>query len=307
MSYVGRFAPSPTGGLHQGSLLAALASYLDARHHGGKWLLRIEDLDPPREDPHAPALIIRQLRAFHLHWDGEVLYQSARLPAYDAALAQLAEQGRVYPCTCARGAYGQVYPGTCDGRYAEPPPAPHALRLRVAGSARGSSGNGITPPARRSRRAGACGWQDRLLGVQRFDMRREVGDFIIKRKDGLHAYQLAVVVDDIFQQITHLVRGADLLDSTPRQLSLYQALGAQPPSYLHLPVLLDRFGFKLSKQTQAPLVSASDIPAQLRRLLALLGQPIPSARAPSALLAAAARNWDPARIPAQPTLPAPRS
>lgn len=262
-------------------MLAALASYVDARHHQGQWLVRMEDLDPPREDPSAPAAIAGQLRAFHLHWDGEILFQSERLPAYEAALGSLAEQGLTYACTCSRRQQGPVYPGACDGRYPAPPDGPHAIRLRVAGR---------------------CAWQDRLFGTLSYAMKRQVGDFIVKRKDGLHAYQLAVVVDDRFQQITHVVRGADLLDSTPRQLSLYRAWRAPPPAYLHLPVLADAAGAKLSKQTQAAPVNATDVPGQLRRLLGLLGQPIPRASTPAGILAEAARHWDVSRIPARRSL-----
>lgn len=262
-------------------MLAALASYLDARHHQGQWLVRMEDLDPPREDPRAPAAIARQLRAFHLHWDGDILFQSQRLAAYEAALRALAQQGLTYACTCSRRQHGDVYPGACDGRYPAPPAAPHAIRLRVAGE---------------------CAWQDRLFGRLSYAMKRQVGDFIVKRKDGLHAYQLAVAVDDRFQQITHVVRGADLLDSTPRQLSLYQAWQAPPPAYLHLPVLADAAGAKLSKQAQAAPVTAGDVPGQLRRLLGFLGQPIPRASTPAGILAAAASQWDPSRIPARRSL-----
>ena len=245
--------------------------------------MRIEDLDPPREDPAAPALILAQLRAFHLEWDGEPLYQSARLPAYEAALARLAAQGLTYPCTCSRKDHGDVYPGTCRGRHAAPPAAPHALRLKVQGR---------------------CAWQDRRLGGVRFAMQRQVGDFIVKRKDGLHAYQLAVVVDDMAQGVTHVVRGADLLDSTPRQLCLYAALGAAPPAYLHLPVLTDAAGAKLSKQGRAAPVGTDDLPGQLRRLLWLLGQAAPKGEGPAAMLADAARAWDISRLPVAPSLQA---
>lgn len=281
-AYIGRFAPSPTGPLHQGSLLAALASYLDAKHHGGTWLLRIEDLDPPREDPSAPETIIAQLKAFCLHWDGEPLFQSSRLAAYEEALATLARESLTYPCTCARKSYAAVYPGTCDGRYACPPNAPHSIRLRV--------------------RDAQLSWQDRLFGEVSFAMKQQVGDFIIRRKDGLTAYQLAVVVDDLEQQITQVVRGADLLDSTPRQLEVYAGLGRPAPGYLHLPVLADKSGAKLSKQSHAAPVGTSDAPAQLRYLLGLLGQPIPEAKEAPALLAVAAKQWDISRVPRQPSI-----
>jgi len=240
--YRGRFAPSPTGPLHAGSLAAALASWLDARAHDGKWLIRIEDIDTPRERPGAVATQLAQLAALGMESDEPVLRQSERTAAYDAALQQLRRSGLCYYCSCSRaqraapepatGAPGylpEAYPGTCRDR-AVPPPA--AVRFRVpAGS--------VTVWDR------ACGWLHQ-------DVEHAVGDPIVFRADGCWAYQLAVVVDDAHQGITDVVRGADLLDNTPRQILLQQALGLAQPRYLHVPVVVDAQGRKLSKQGGDP-------------------------------------------------------
>ncbi len=224
-SYRGRFAPSPTGLLHAGSLTTAVGSYLQARSQGGEWLLRIEDLDPPREMPGASAAILRTLEAFGFAWDGPVVRQSQRLDAYQQALDQLIAQQRAYPCACTRreialaghpGLDGVVYPGTCRaglpaGRHGR------AWRLRVP--------------------AGRICFEDGLHGRIEQDVSACVGDYVLKRADGLFAYQLAVVVDDAWQGVNAVVRGADLLDSTTRQIVLQQALGVPTPSYMHLPVL----------------------------------------------------------------------
>ncbi|MBT5686578.1 MAG: tRNA glutamyl-Q(34) synthetase GluQRS, partial [Gammaproteobacteria bacterium] len=267
---------SPTGPLHYGSLVAAVASFLDARHAGGKWLLRIEDLDPPRESTDAPQEIVRQLLALGLHWDLEVLCQSSRLSSYDAALEAI--QPFTFPCTCSRKAVPDVYPGTCRLRKQLTANGPYAVRLRVP---------------RRS-----VSINDRCLGLQTWDLEKEVGDFVIKRKDGLHAYQLAVVVDDIHCSVSHIVRGNDLLDSTPRQLALYEHLQVPPPEYLHIPVLVDESGNKLSKQAHAKPVDTSDALTTIRSALSDLGQNTHDYSLNiKELLEKAASSWNPASIP----------
>jgi glutamyl-Q tRNA(Asp) synthetase len=273
-AYRGRFAPTPSGPLHFGSLVAALGSYLDARAQGGAWLLRMEDVDAPRVVPGAADAILRTLEAYGFAWDGEVMWQSRRSEAYAAALERLRQAGRVYGCSCSRktlaegarrGVDGFVYPGTCRGRASRPG---MALRLQV-------------PAAR-------VVFQDRLLGRVACDVARECGDFVLRRADGVYTYQLAVVVDDAEQGITHVVRGADLLASTPRQRVLQAALGYPSPTYLHLPVALDQAGFKLSKQTlAAPLDPAHPLPA-LRQAAEFLGMRL----APVGTLA---EFWDQAR------------
>jgi glutamyl-Q tRNA(Asp) synthetase len=239
MSYVGRFAPSPTGPLHIGSLMAAVGSYLEARAHGGRWLLRMEDLDPPREMPGAADGILRDLEALGFRWDGPVIYQSSRHAAYEDALARLQEAGAVFPCACSRseiadsavsGIEGLVYPGTCrDGIPAGK--VARALRVKVA--------------------PGEVHFEDALQGPISQDLAKDIGDFIVRRADGCHAYQLAVAVDDGWQGITHVVRGADLLLSTPRQIHIQTLLGFPHPIYMHLPVAVNGAGQKLSKQTHA--------------------------------------------------------
>jgi glutamyl-Q tRNA(Asp) synthetase len=280
--YAGRFAPSPTGPLHFGSLVAALASWLDARAAQGRWVVRMEDLDAPRMQAGAAALILRTLERLGLEWDGEVLYQSQRSSLYEAALSRLA--ARTYACGCTRreiadsslglAADGaQIYPGTCRGGLSEGKAA-RAIRVRTGG--------------------GSVEFEDRVQGRQRQDVEREVGDFVLLRADGQFAYQLAVVVDDAQQGITDIVRGADLLESTARQIFLQRLLGYPEPRYLHLPAAVNAAGEKLSKQTGAPPVEAS--PRALRRGLAFLGQP------ETEDLREAIRNWDAARIPARRTI-----
>ncbi len=282
--YIGRFAPSPTGPLHLGSITTALASYLDARHNHGTWLVRMEDLDPPRESPTAPAEILHQLNALGLIHDGEVLYQSTRLTAYESALASLAASGSTFYCNCARKNLPDIYPGTCHLRTAPPEDGePCAIRFRVG--------------------EGRIAISDRLTGNQSWDLQTMVGDFIIRRKDGLTAYQLAVVVDDIYQGVTHVVRGNDLLDSTPRQISLYHALNADVPEYLHLPILVDQAGDKLSKQAHADPVSVSQPMSVLRYALDKLGQPTWEDCANiTELLQTASHGWKAANIPAAGTI-----
>jgi len=272
--YTGRFAPSPTGPLHTGSLIAAAASWLDARAAGGRWLVRIEDLDGPRCAPGAADEILRALERAGLSWDGEVLYQSRRLALYRDALAKL--QAHTYWCGCTRreiadsslglaGDGAHIYPGTCR---AGPTRAPRALRVRT-----------MSEPVR---------FVDRVQGVHEQVLERDIGDFVLYRADGLFAYQLAVVVDDAEQGVTDVVRGADLLDSTPRQIYLHRLLGLPTPRYLHVPVALNAAGEKLSKQTGAAPVESS--PEALRQALRFLGQP------EAQTLADALRAWNPRLI-----------
>jgi glutamyl-Q tRNA(Asp) synthetase len=261
--YRGRFAPSPTGPLHFGSLVAAVGSFLEARSRSGEWLVRMEDLDLPRSVPGAADDILRTLDVFGLHWDGAVMIQSARDEAYRAALAELEKLGAVYPCACTRreiadsalsGIDGPVYPGTCrvglpEGR------APRAMRVHTD-----------TTPVE---------VDDALQGCVSQILATEVGDFVVRRADGLFAYQLAVVVDDAEQAITHIVRGADLLDSIPRQIYLQRLLSLPTPAYLHLPVVVNERGEKLSKQTLASAVSKVNPVVQLCEVMAFLNQAPP--------------------------------
>jgi glutamyl-Q tRNA(Asp) synthetase len=249
--YRGRFAPSPSGPLHEGSLVAALASYLDARAHRGQWLLRIEDIDTPRVVAGAEAFIMQQLHALGMRWDEEPVRQSDRHAIYQAAFRQLLERGLIYGCACTRRMLsGGPYPSTC--RNGLPPgQSPRAWRLRVP--------------------AGVVHFSDRWQGPQSQDVAREVGDFILRRADGLWAYQFVVVVDDGLQGITDVVRGADLLDSTARQYVLHHYLSQVPPRVLHVPLLLDDRGLKLSKQNHAPALDVSDPLAALQQAWVRLG------------------------------------
>ncbi len=301
--YRGRFAPSPTGPLHFGSLVAALASYLDARHHAGAWLLRIEDVDVPRTVAGAASQILHILEAFGLYWDGEVMYQSDRTDAYEAALHQLRETGAAYPCACTRkeiadsalhGIDGQIYPGTCrvgipEGRVGR------AWRVRTDLAAAQWEGDGRT------------GFDDALQGHVAQDLEKEIGDFVVRRADGLFAYQLAVVVDDAFQDITHVVRGADLLASTPRQIYLQRLLGLPTPHYMHVPVAVNAAGEKLSKQTLARAVGDEEPVAALCDVLEFLRQRPPadlrSAKKEDVLQWAVA-NWRPENLRGEKTLDA---
>ena len=295
-AYRGRFAPSPTGPLHLGSLLAALASWLEARHAGGRWLLRIEDIDPPREQAGAADAILHCLQRHGLHWDDSVLWQSQRSAAYDSALAALQADGHLFACACSRRELGPMrdcrrgcHQRGCRQRGGAPerPASPYALRVAV--------------PATFS-----AHWQDTWQGMQDWPLGATLHDFVVRRKDGLYAYQLAVVVDDAAQGITDVVRGADLLDSTPRQRLLQQLLGYASPRYAHIPVLTDRSGQKLSKQNLAPALEATAPAHNLRAALAALGQATPPAHASSveALLAFALAHWEPAAVPAQPVVSA---
>ncbi len=291
--YVGRFAPSPTGPLHVGSLVAAVASFLDARAAGGCWLVRMEDLDRPRCDQASADTILRQLEAYSLAWDGTVLYQSQRDDAYAAALDALRAQAAVFPCTCTRSqlaraprnAEGEiVYPGTCR-LHAPPRMSAHAWRVQI-------------PDV-------SAHFKDRIHGVLQQDLATDVGDFIVKRADGLFAYQLAVVVDDAFQNITHIVRGADLLWNTPRQIYLQGLLGLPTPAYAHVPLVTNAAGQKLSKQTLAPALPERGRRLVLAQALAALGHPPPAelvGAGPAELLAWASAHWQIKNVPTRPAV-----
>jgi len=294
--YRGRFAPSPTGPLHFGSLVAAVGSYLEAKSRGGQWLVRMEDLDPPREQPGAASLILRTLEACGMGWDRKPMYQSQRREAYRAALARLEAQGLIYVCGCSRreiadsglGPDGAlIYPGTCRNGLA-PGKTSRATRIRVGDT--------------------VIEFEDAVQGKIRQDLAAEVGDFVLLRADGLYAYQLAMVVDDAEQGITDVVRGADLLDSTPRQIYLQRLLGLRTPRYLHLPAAVNAAGEKLSKQTRAAPVDERDPVPVLAQVMDFLGQAPPEQlhRAPLAeFWRWALAHWDTARIPHQRSLPAP--
>lgn len=290
-TYLGRFAPSPTGPLHLGSLLAAVASYLDAKARNGRWLVRIEDVDILRAVPNADTAILKALEAHGLYWDGEIVYQSRRTDLYQQRLQQLAMQDLIYYCNCNRKmlrAVGGVYPGTCRNRRQanyQPAllgqPASHAIRFDTR-----QFGNEIT-------------WRDRLQGRQAFDI-KDLGDCIIRRRDSLYAYQLAVVADDIDQQVNQVVRGVDLLDSTPWQLMLYHAFGIEPPLYAHLPLVCKADdSAKLSKQAGAAPVDLQRASRNLVQVLDWLGQDTQAITATDTvetILDYAVRSWSADRI-----------
>lgn len=274
--YIGRFAPSPTGLLHAGSLVAALASWLDARAHGGQWLVRIEDVDTPRCIPGADHAILAQLAACGLHPDAPPVWQSQRTALYQGALDGLVANHQAYPCACSRKdieaalhSAGQekprngelVYPGTCR----------HGLLGKPGRAWRFLVPNSPAAPVETAQPAidsiADVSWNDRRLGLQQQDVAREVGDFVLRRADGLFAYQLAVVVDDAAQGITHVVRGEDLADNTARQIMLQRALGYPTPQYLHTPLVLGANGEKLSKQNGAMAIDTSTPQAAWRELL----------------------------------------
>ena len=284
MTYIGRFAPSPSGPLHDGSLVAAMASFLDARAHGGQWLLRIEDVDTPRTVPGAADTIMQQLAALGMAWDGEPMWQSRRGQAYEAAMRSLRQEGRVYPCGCTRREiadsalrrHGHLpegerpYPGTCRRGL---PPGREARAWRVRIDA------GIEP------------FEDRWLGRQEQDVAQAVGDFVLRRADGLWAYQLAVVVDDGEQGVTDVVRGQDLLGSTARQRVLARMLGLPPPKVMHVPLVSDAQGLKLSKQNGAPALDLRDAPGTLDRAWRRLGFDALAAADPCAFWSRAIPQW----------------
>ena len=293
---IGRFAPSPTGPLHFGSLVAALASYCDARAQGGRWLVRIEDVDEPRSRASAERAILGALSRYGFRWDGDVVRQSERTPHYVHALEQLRDAGLVYACACTRrdmeqapqNASGErIYPGTCRHAAIDSHAPRVAQRVRVDDA--------------------IVEYIDVSQGRQRQDLAREVGDFIVRRADGWFAYQLAVVVDDALQGVTSIVRGADLLPSTPRQIYLQRALGLSMPEYLHVPVAINSAGEKLSKQTGAAPLPDDPVPA-LMSAWSFLEQPLPVAppASPEAFLAHAVSAWTRSRLPPTAMLPAPR-
>jgi glutamyl-Q tRNA(Asp) synthetase len=282
---IGRFAPSPTGDLHFGSLVAAIGSFLEARSAGGKWLLRIEDIDPPREVAGSARRIIDDLEKLGLQPDGPVLYQSSRLAAYRDAIEQLLDNGHAYPCGCSRKDLPDsgIYPGTCRNGI----PAgkkPRSIRLRVDSD--------------------DCAFDDRLQGPISGTLANPGGDFVIRRADGLYAYQLAVVVDDHFQGVTQVVRGADLLDSTARQIALQRRLGLPRPEYMHLPVAVSADGKKLSKRTRTDPVSDQRPVQAVTQALQFLGQRPPAGMSLTGLWEWAMANWDRKLIPRSRTLEA---
>lgn len=294
IAYRGRFAPSPTGPLHFGSLIAAVGSYLEARTHNGEWLVRIEDVDAPRCRPEHEAAILKTLACYGFRMDGDIMRQRDRTAAYQSALNRLHHEGLIFGCACTRKEIGDstlgsdgspVYPGTC--RNGLPPgKEARAWRLRVDGP--------------------SIVFTDAVLGEIRQDLGAEVGDFVLLRADGLFAYQLAVVLDDAEQGITHVVRGADLLDSTPRQIWLQQCLGVPTPEYAHLPVAVNAAGEKLSKQTRATALDDNMPVPSLWRALEFLGQQPPHELREGTLAEVwdwAMRNWSLAHVPQQRTLP----
>ena len=296
LALVGRFAPSPTGPLHFGSLVAGLASYCDARAQGGRWLVRIEDVDEPRSRTSAERAILDALSRYGFRWDGDIVRQSERTAHYFRALEKLRDAGLVYACACTRrdmeqapqNASGErIYPGTCRDAAIDPRTPHVAHRVRVEDA--------------------LVEFTDVSQGPQRQDVAREVGDFIVRRADGWFAYQLAVVVDDALQGVTSVVRGADLLPSTPRQIHLQRALGVATPEYLHVPVAINGAGEKLSKQTGAAPLPGDPVPA-LMAAWKFLDQPRPSVlpASPDAFMAHAIAAWTRSRIPPTAMLPAPR-
>ncbi|HTN93380.1 MAG TPA: tRNA glutamyl-Q(34) synthetase GluQRS [Gallionella sp.] len=285
--YRGRFAPSPTGPLHFGSLISAIGSYLDAKHQNGKWLVRIEDIDTSRNLEGAAREILSTLEAYGLHWDEHIVYQSRRTSAYEAAFQQLKDTGTLYPCACSRKEIADsalqrgnelVYPGTCRNGLAQGKVA-RAWRVRVDDA--------------------SVSFGDKMQGIISQELATGVGDFVLLRADGLFAYQLAVVVDDAAQGITDVVRGADLLYSTPRQIYLQRLLGLQTPAYMHLPVVVNSQGEKLSKQTLALPVGTGNANSTLFRALEFLRQQPPDELRLGKIgeiLAWAIAHWNPDRL-----------
>lgn len=285
MAYRGRFAPSPTGPLHDGSLVAALASWLDARAHGGAWLVRIEDVDSPRCPPGTGELILGQLAALGLHPDEPPVWQSRRGDRYQAALDRLIASGQAYGCACTRAEIAAAYERSLG-------PRPKHGELVYPGTCRHGT-HGRPARAWRFRVQGRIDWQDRRLGMQSQQLDTEVGDFVLRRADGLWAYQLAVVVDDAEQGITDIVRGEDLADNTPRQIALQRALGLPTPRYLHTPLVLAADGHKLSKQNGAAALDLGDPAARLREAAARLGlqADLAAGAPPGEWLAALVQAW----------------
>jgi glutamyl-Q tRNA(Asp) synthetase len=294
--YRGRFAPTPSGPLHFGSLVAAVGSYLDARAHDGEWHLRIDDLDAPRVAPGAIDAILRTLEALGFEWDGPVLFQSQRIAAYHAGLHELRRAGAIYPCGCsrseidtiaARGGEGPIYPGTCRNGMA-PDRRARTWRMRLERA--------------------PIELDDRLLGLQRIDLARDAGDFALYRADGVYSFHLASSIDDAELAMTDIVRGVDLLESSARQIYVMAVLGWQSPRYAHLPIAVDATGTKLSKQTGADAVSEVQPVATLCAVLRFLNQDMPPGLEHASLerfWAHAIANWDLARVGTRRKAPAP--
>ena len=291
-SYVGRFAPSPTGPLHFGSLLAAVASYGQALANDGRWLIRIENIDPPREQPGADKQIIETLETYGFEWDGDVSYQSDFSPRHEELVASLVEAGLAYPCSCSRrdladcprGPLGTIYPGTCRSGCVS---SDASIRLRVDDS--------------------PVGFEDALQGYYEQRLESESGDFVIKRRDGLIAYHLAVVADDFDQGISEVVRGVDLLDSTPRQIHIQRQLGFQTPAYMHIPVAVNDQGQKLSKSHGSPAIRTDKAAAEVCLALRCLKQDPPDELASYDLRTIwhwVSRNWGASPLRGETTIPA---
>jgi len=283
MEYIGRFAPSPSGPLHFGSLTTAVASYLDAKSNKGKWLVRIDNIDPPREPNGAADSILKTLELFGLHWDNAVIYQTERYENYQLALEKLRSEGWLFYCQCTRAniAGKEIYPGHCRNRLVEPQDAA-STRIRID--------------------HGIITFQDGLQGDFVIDKQTSIGDFILKRKDGLWAYQLATALDDAEDGITHVVRGIDLLESSFRQVWLQHILNKSTPSYSHLPVITTANGQKLSKQNHARPVEQYGIRESLMSAFRVLGLPAPPDVATEALLSWAISQWDISRLKNQKTI-----
>lgn len=283
MSRTGRFAPSPTGDLHFGSLLAAVASYLQAKSTGGRWLVRVEDIDPPREVPGSADRILRELQRFGMSSDEPVLFQSRRSRDYELAIAGLIDRGDAFWCGCSRSELpgSGIYPGSCrNGLPAGK--SPRSVRLRVS--------------------AETVGFTDQIQGYVEENLQETVGDFVIRRADGLAAYQLAVVLDDAWQGVSEVVRGADLLDSTARQIYLQKRLGLPTPEYAHHPVAVGTDGRKLSKRLGSDPISSSTPASALSAALRFLGQDCPAESSVQSLWDWALSNWRLAAIPRSPNV-----
>ncbi len=277
MSYIGRFAPSPTGPLHFGSLLTAVASYCDAKANHGKWLVRIEDTDIPRIYPNSETHILSCIDAFEFEPDAEIIFQKDRLTIYEQVLDQLKQQHAIYACQCTRKMLGSnhIYAGTCRDLNLDF--AEQAIRLKVDDLL-------------------IC-FEDRLQGLQCSNLKDDLGDFVLKRRDGIISYQLAVVVDDYLQGITHVVRGADLLDNTARQIWLGSILNYPSLSYMHLPLAMNNQGQKLSKQNLAQALDLSKASELLQQAILALGQPNVELNQPRIMLQQAVQQWDVNLIP----------
>ncbi|NNH76724.1 tRNA glutamyl-Q(34) synthetase GluQRS [Acinetobacter sp. ANC 5380] len=277
MAYVGRFAPSPTGPLHFGSLITAVASYCDARAHNGKWLVRIEDTDIPRIYPGSEEHILRSIDAFQFEADDAIIFQKDRLDLYDAVIDQLHQNHLVYACQCTRKMLGSnhIYAGTC--RDLNLPFEQQAIRVKVSDQE-------------------IC-FSDRLQGTHCSNLQQDLGDFVLKRRDGIINYQLAVVVDDYLQGITHVVRGADLLDNTERQIWLGSILGYPKLKYMHLPLAMNDQGQKLSKQNMAQALDLNRAPELLQQAIRALHQPEVDLDTPAHMLKQAIAQWDIQHIP----------